>query len=283
MRLYPAGSVSVRNLPLFDALNRVADTMRLRWNKDNDGGWLQFRSASFFNDRIKEVPNRLLTRWSASRRAHGSLSLDDLLEIAQLSDAQLNSPNVAEGAQSCFGLVEWALARNTSGLRPHLRYLTQLTPAQRQQAQSAEGLPFAQMSLAQQQGFLALALSPHGDRLKSGLENLAGAALRVDYRLPGGFQWVKPAAPDTPVWQALLPSPVWERTREAALVAAHRLDPQVAEAQIVPTELSLTIFYTLGGADRRVAPVVVRATPKSTRIVTQAPSGKRTGDITAEE
>src|SRR5262249_36432025 len=140
-RLYPAGTVSARNVPLFDALNRLSDAMRLRWKKDES--WLQFRSASFFNDRLKEIPNRLMARWSASRRAHGALTLDDLVEIVQLSDAQLNSPNVAEGAQNCFSLVEWGLARNTNGLRPHLRYLAQLTPSQRQQAQSAEGLPFA--------------------------------------------------------------------------------------------------------------------------------------------
>jgi hypothetical protein len=281
-RLYPAGSVSVRNMPLFKALNRLADTMRLRWEKDNDGGWLQFRSASFFNDRIKEVPNRLMGRWAAARRARGALMLDDLVEIVQLSDAQLNSPNVADGAQNCFGLAEWSLARK-SVLRPHLRYLAQLTPAQRQQAQSAEGLPFAQMSLAQQQGFLALALGPHADRLKSGLEDLAGAALRVDYTLPGGFQWARPEAPGAPRWQTLLPSTVRERTREAALTAAHRIDPQIADAQIVPTELAITVFYTLGGANGRVAPVVVRATPKSTRTMTQDPSGTRTADSTDTE
>ena len=55
-----------RTCPLFEALNRVADGMRLRWNKD--GEWLQFRSTSYFHDRLKEVPNRLLTRWAESPR-----------------------------------------------------------------------------------------------------------------------------------------------------------------------------------------------------------------------
>src|SRR5262249_16009747 len=222
-------------VPLFDALNRLSDAMRLRWKKDES--WLQFRSASFFNDRLKEIPNRLMARWSASRRAPGAATPGDLVGIVHPPDAPLNSPHVAGGAQNCFSLVEWGLARNTNGLRPHLRYLAQLTPSQRQQAQSAEGLPFAQMSLAQQQRFLSLALGPQADRLKSGLEALAGAALRVDYTLPGGFQWVKPEPPGTPRWQAPLPATVRERTREAALTAAHRIDPQVADAQIVPPGL----------------------------------------------
>ena len=51
----------MRNQPLFEALNQLSDTMRLRWHKD--GPWLQFRSTSFYDDRIKEVPNRLLVRW----------------------------------------------------------------------------------------------------------------------------------------------------------------------------------------------------------------------------
>jgi hypothetical protein len=37
---------------------------------------------------------------------------------------------------------------------------------------------------------------------------------------------------------------VRERTRAAALRAALRLDPQAAEAQIVPTELDLMFVYT---------------------------------------
>jgi hypothetical protein len=42
------------------------------------------------------------------------------------------------------------------------------------------------------------------------------------------------------------PSPVWERTREAALAGARRLDPAVEPAQIVPTELAVTILYRCG-------------------------------------
>jgi len=44
--------------------------MGLRWSLA-DGNWLQFRSAGYYNDRLKEVPNRLLTRWAAAREAQG--------------------------------------------------------------------------------------------------------------------------------------------------------------------------------------------------------------------
>jgi hypothetical protein len=81
-RLFRRDPVSARNQPLFGALNQLGDAMRMRWHKED--GWLQVRSLTFFDDRRKEVPNRLLSRWAESRRQHGCLSLDDLVDIAQL-------------------------------------------------------------------------------------------------------------------------------------------------------------------------------------------------------
>jgi hypothetical protein len=270
--LYPASEVAVQKMPLFDALNRLSNAMRLRWDRDPEGGWIQVRSASFFNDRIKEIPNRWLARWAASRRQHGALTLDDIIEIAQLSDPQLDSGSMAEGARLCWGLGEWGLARRDAGLRRHLRYLAAFTPDQLGQAQTAQGLPFTRMTLAQQQGFISLGLTSdafnsEADRPSAGLEALSNAMLRIDYTLPDGFQWVKPEQPGAPSWQALLPSPARERTRDAALLAARRIDPQVDVAQIAPTELGLTLFYTMGSADTARTTTAVRAMPKSTRII----------------
>jgi hypothetical protein len=248
--------MTVRNQPLFDAVNRLADGMRMRWNRDREGNWLQFRSTSFYDDRIKEVPNRLLSRWEAVRRQQGSLTLDNLIEIAQLSDAQLDAAKMAEGAKLCFGLSEWGVARGTA-VRPHLRYLTSFTPDQRREAMSSAGLPFTRMSLAQQQQFIASAIL--GEPLQS-LEELAGAALRVDYTQPGWFRWA-PGGPTYRGW-VMLTEPgregrrtfrplVRERTREAALQAVRRIDPQADPAQIVPSGLDLAIVYLPGTSNRR--------------------------------
>jgi hypothetical protein len=244
-RLSKPDSVSVCNQPLFEALNQLADAMRLRWNKE--GGWLRFRSASYFNDRLKEVPNRLLARWGASRKEHGALRLDDLIEIAQLSDAQLDGEEMAAGARSCFGLAEWDLACNRSARR-HLQFLAGFTPEQRQAVASAAGLPFTRMSLAQQQQFIPLALGSQADHLPS-LRALDRAAMRVEYTLPGGFQWKAPPEPDGPFWRSIAPAPVREQTREAAFQAARQIDPRAESVQVVPTELALTIMYPLGGPE----------------------------------
>jgi hypothetical protein len=278
-RLYKPEVVSISNQPLYDALNRLTDTMRLRWDKERDGGWLQFRSTSFYNDRIKEVPNRLLARWFASRRQHGVLTLDDLCEIAQLPDAQLDGAEMTVGARECYGLAEWGLPCDLS-LRPHMRYLAGFTPAERQEAMSAAGLPFTRMPLAQQQGFVARALIPEAGPLQS-LDELAGAILRVDYSLPGSYEWHVPSS--APFLQWVLPVPpgtraprplVRERTREAALQVAQRISPRVRErivhaerllkpdvteadiapqpSQIVPTRLDLTVLYIPGASHARL-------------------------------
>ena len=54
-------------------------------------------------------------------------------------------------------------------------------------------------------------------------------------------------------------TPELMRTRQAALLAAQRIDPQVTEAQITPTEVALTLTYRLGGPRARFTPLVVRA------------------------
>jgi RNA polymerase sigma factor (sigma-70 family) len=281
-RLYKPAEVSLRNLSLFEALNQLADTMHLRWRKDADRGWLQFRSASYYDDRLKEVPNRLLERWSAARRQRGSLRLDELVEIAQLSDAQLDAKEMAEGAQDCFGLAEWILPRHAN-LRPHLRYLATFTPDQRRLAMSTEGIPFIRMSLAQQQQFFAFY-----EKDIPSLQDLQGATLRIDYSQPGGFQWGDPdvdriwarwvvIVEDGPEGRWVPRPSVRERTREAVMQAVLRLDPKIREravhtvrsqrptpepdptpleAQIFPTKLSLTFLY-FPAASNALCPLIV--------------------------
>jgi len=147
----------------------------------------------------------------------------------------LNGKDMAEGAREIWGLSEWDLAR-MEHLRPHLRFLAELTSEQRQMAVSAGGLPFTKMSLAQQQKFLSFLLKPDARQLPSQTA-LSECVLRVAYTQPDGFQWTPPAAH----WY--LPSPVQERTRDAALRAARRIDPEATEAQIAPTRLDLTFLY----------------------------------------
>jgi RNA polymerase sigma-70 factor, ECF subfamily len=288
-RLYKAEELSLSQQPLFDALNQLGDRMGLRWNRD--GEWMQFRTATYYHDRLKEVPNRLLAGWAAARRRRGQLTLDDLVEIAQLPDAQLNGEQMAKGARECWGLLEWELPRNPY-LRPHLRYLATLTPAQRQETLTSTGLPFSRMAIAQQQRFLANAFSdyPLWPPIRP-TEDLNGAVLRVDYTVPGWFQWGNPAF--SWHWSRYLVvvepgehgrwmprPPIRERTRDAAILAVRqvakeirnraihtlrdlrgRQDPEPDapwEAQIFPTTLNLTVIYVPGASNERMVHVAHR-------------------------
>src|SRR5262249_54500397 len=154
---------------------------------------------------------------------------DGIVEIAQLADAQLDGAAMAEGARSCYGLIEWNLPRD-GFFRPQLRYLAQFTPEQRQEAQRPEGLAFTRMTLAQQQQCITQGVRSDIYLLKS-LEDLAAASVRVGYTQPGGFQWEVPDADlGLPGRGTLGLSPVREPTRAAALEAARKIDPQVVEA-----------------------------------------------------
>ena len=57
------------------------------------------------------------------------------------------------------------------------------------------------------------------------------------------------------------PAPVRERTREAALQAARRVDPHVHPAQITPTELTLTVVYILGSPRTGVHEFALQVVP----------------------
>jgi hypothetical protein len=252
-RLYPLESVSLTERPLYEALNQFCDTMRLRWNKESSpsvsadsrsgGVWLQVRSLSFYNDRPKEVPNRLLSRWAAARREHGSLTLVELIEIAGMPDAPQDAREMAEGAHLCWRLKEWDLACNPT-LRPHLRWMASFTSGERQKLQQAPGLRFPELSLAQQQRFISMATDSDPDAIDS-LSEMETATVQVDYSLPGGFEWNAPEKREGPPEPL---APVRAVTREGALAAARRIDPQADPAQIQPTRLSLTLFYRWGNA-----------------------------------
>jgi hypothetical protein len=219
---------------------------------------------TYYHDRLKEVPNRLLTRWSAARRERGMLTLEDLVEIAQLPDAPLNASSMAEGARECWGLKEWDLARDRVVVE-NLRFLAQLTSAQRQQAQSTSGLLLTKMTLAQQQAFFNRRVS--GQTELRSLEELSGTVLRVVYSQPGWFEWGPPVN-QTLRWAVRsapgragkwLPVPtVRERTRDAAVQALRRIDPQIRAA------VRATV---LAYVDRAVIPSTTTLPPEEEQIV----------------
>ena len=176
-----------------------------------------------------------------------------LVEIAGLTDAQLDSDLIAEGAVRCRGIKGWNLARSPN-LRKHLRFLALLDPEQRRLAQSRAGLPFPRMTNSQQQQFLSIAFGSRNTPIEP--QTLPGARLRAALSWPGQFEWVPAAEWDD------FPSErrVRAATREQTLVAARRLSSQVSAGDILPTVADLWIEYTLGlGADGSTQFALIRS------------------------
>jgi hypothetical protein len=251
-RLFPVTGVSVGDRPLFEALNTVSDAMGLRWQKE--GAWLQVRSATYFNDRLKEVPRATLARLAAARRERGGLGFERVLEIARLSDAQLDAKEMADGARRCWGIAEWEIARYKP-LRLHLRFLAALSSDQRREAFQSAGLPFGRLTLPQQQQFIRLALEGSADSLDLGLDALAGATVRVGYRRPGWFHHSGAEGIQAPMpARAARLHAIAEPTRAAALATTRTIDPQITEAEIVTArDPEITVLYTVGGDESPVA------------------------------
>jgi hypothetical protein len=193
-RLYKTTDVTVKGVKLFTALNRLADRMRFKWSKD--GKWLQFRSTGFFNERPKEVANRLLERWRDSVQKNGALTGEDLVEIVQLTDAQLDSAAMAEGAKVLYGLKQWNLVA-TGNFRRHWRFVSTFGAQQRKALWEGKAIVFENMTLSQQQWYFSATMGQRTDVGAARLEDMRGSTLEVEYLpAPGAGAGATTAAPD---------------------------------------------------------------------------------------
>jgi hypothetical protein len=174
LRLQFPEEVSVQEVRLFDALNRIGDAMQVRWTRSE--GWLRFRTPDFYNARLQEVPKRLLNGWQEKRKKRKLLTLEDLVQIGSLSDTQLDSPTTAQTAIGFYGLTEWPLARAEQA-RPHWRFLAQLPDEQRQAAFSEKGLAFAELRPSHRHRYIELSECNTGPTLPA----LKDARLQILY------------------------------------------------------------------------------------------------------
>jgi hypothetical protein len=236
-RLLPAAKVVVSQKTLFEALCQVGDVMGERWTKD--GQFLLGRSTSYFWDKLKEVPNRLLQRWAKSRDANGGLPLADFLEMASLSDQQLGSALVAEGIMYGWGLREWCyLAMPVT--RRDVRFLATLTPEQRQRALQPARLPFKELTPAQQRAGWRREEAAQEELEREGgspvsisREHFDNAVVIAEYVPAGWYVWIPPQSSPEHPWPRPLTT-VGGRTAAEALAAARQLYPAASPGEVKP-------------------------------------------------
>ena len=234
-RLYSLDSVQTPRLPLFEALCREGDALGVKWRKDGD--FLLGRSSSYFWDKLKEVPRRLLDRWTKDAADENGLPFDDFLEMAQCSDAALDSLRVGQGVWSCWKLEEWervSVSRDgrrdspLSGVnfRGLARCLANFPPALRDRLMQSGGMNFRDLPPSAQQE-LVKAPSPWS----AAPDALRDSQIHVDYVPAGRYVWNPP--PGSPHLLGISAIQVVSgKTPEAALAAAQKIDAAANRSQI---------------------------------------------------
>lgn len=124
---------------LFTALSNACDRLQYKWGQGE--GFLTGRSTAFHWQRVNEVPKRILLKWQTVRKQKGFLPLESILEMARLSDRQLDAPELGKAIYSQWKLPEWGVlsrpffARQYFGERIVARFMAALSPAQLNQLQ----------------------------------------------------------------------------------------------------------------------------------------------------
>jgi hypothetical protein len=250
--LYPTDDFTVNKRPLFDALCRVADALGVHWKKDGD--FLLCRSTSFFWDKIKEVPNRLLDRWQKDREANGGLPLDDLLEMTTLTDQQLDSLFVGQGVKHCRNIMEWNILSNPeySGMRrkydtvrPMARFLATLPNALRTQLLGKEGVLVSTLNPAIQEA-LSKIIPPYGKTA-----TYEGMRFRVEYVPAGRYYWQVVVNSNEEMLKWLSNPPiVTGKTQEEAMTAARQVYGDVSPDDIRRSygQLAMSFLFADGSS-----------------------------------
>jgi hypothetical protein len=242
-RIYRLDAVTIERKPLFDALCTVGDNLSARWKKD--GNFLLCRSSSYFWDKLKEVPNRYLQRWTQDREENNGLPLADMLEMASRPDQELDSRLVGEGIEHCWGLMEWyGLSGDDSRMiRRHGRFAAILTPEQLRRALQPAGLPFKELTPSQQQAAIQL---DSDDSQAMQWRDQSTQPVRADwwphyvieleYVPAGWYAWSPPLASHTGPWDG--PTRYFGgRTAAEALAAVRQVYPPASAQDVQKQEL----------------------------------------------
>jgi hypothetical protein len=143
------GTIAMTPAPtaLFTLLDRYTQFSH-RW--DRRGRLIRLRSRTWFLDRPREIPLRLVREWTSLQEQQGGLSFDDYVKMATtLTDTQLNGLTGISEELRNLNLYEVPRARHA------LRLYATFNPAQRQQLWQGGVLTVAQMTPVQRSHFLA--------------------------------------------------------------------------------------------------------------------------------
>lgn len=133
----PRGQVPGTETVLKDMLDRIGDIYVYNWDKQS--GIIELRDRNWFKKRAVQIPEEWLEKWRNEFTGTGTLGLDSLAEIAQLTQDQLMN-NVATDD------TLYSSAYVIFGSRDILRFYGGLSSEQRSMLMSKSGMDLAALS-----------------------------------------------------------------------------------------------------------------------------------------
>lgn len=131
-----------QDAPLKDILQRMTSVCRYNWQRQ--GQIIEFRHRDWFRKRAAQIPDAWLEKWRKSMKDTGTLDLDQMSEIALLTDEQIRE-NI--GPDEVLG--KDGLAQGIVGLGDLLRAYGCLTKIQKDLLCTNDGLDLGLLSPSQ--------------------------------------------------------------------------------------------------------------------------------------
>jgi hypothetical protein len=169
-------ATALRDLPLSAVLDRVSTAFFYAWRRAGDV--YLFRQRNWFLEKQHNIPERDLRHWHAHLEARGRMALDDLAELALLSDRQIRMVSETEIPTDAV-TGHRALLRLYGALSPLPRSrlessgvrVRELTPAQvellRAWKPAAEAEPDDRLRLMRERDAVMFCLEPEAGALQA--------------------------------------------------------------------------------------------------------------------
>lgn len=137
-----------RPSPDEDAICTIVDKLgtATHSNWDRRKGVIEFRDRHWFQKRSAQIPDAMLEKWQRAYQTTGTLEIDQLAEMSQLTQEQIDANIVRDDVLSQGG-VDSALMHYDD----ILSFYACLTPAQRSAVFSFDGLGLADLAKSQRQ------------------------------------------------------------------------------------------------------------------------------------
>jgi hypothetical protein len=208
-RQLPLPAPSAEERSLIETMNQYVRP-RAHWSRE--GKFFHVRRYTWYDDRVREIPERLIKHWAARLREHRQLSLEDAAAIAltfrneQIEDFEAVMQHEGIGFTSGEGRDYRFFQNGVLRYKDILRAYAVLVPSQRQTLDAGGALPYSAMSPAARRWLhtavdqrLRLPVDPHeqlSDKLPAGVTpETPPSALLLSEAAPsrvGGQSWTQP-------------------------------------------------------------------------------------------